>query len=642
MSKHYPLSVYLGLVVVLGVILSACAPVMPGTGTPSPEPPVITPTATIPPLTDLTVCLGQEPASLYPLNNPSSAARAILEAIYDGPVDAISFEYRPVILDRLPSLENGDAQLFQAAVYVGDEVVDASGNPITLKVGDRIRPAGCRSDSCAIHYEGKAEVQMDQMAVTFRLLSGLQWSDGQPLTAADSVYAYEVATSADSYLAVRTKSYEAADDTTVQWWGKPGFVDPSYTTNFFMPLPSHLWSEIPAEQLPDSDLASLNPLGWGPYFLSEWEAGDHITLLKNPHYFRSAEGLPHIDVLNFRFTPDPDMAVSELLSGGCDLLDPSVSLDGQVALLKSLEEQGQVDAYFSPSLVMEQLAFGIFPAEYDNGINPDFDRPNFFADVRVRQAVAMCIDRQRIIDEVLYGLSSVPDSYVSPSHPLHSPGLPGYGFDLEAANTLLEQAGWLDTDDDPATPRQAWGIAKIPQGTPFALTYFTTGSAQRVQVSSIVAESLAQCGIDVTLEYLGQGDLYAPGPQGVLFGRNFMLAEFAMGSTGIEPPCDWFTSAEIPGTANSWIGTNISGYSNTTFDSACLASVQSLPDEAVHQEAYLLAQSTFAQDLPVIPLYWRIRTAAARPDVCGFSLDETAAGSLWNIETLDRDPGCQP
>ncbi len=162
-------------------------------------------------------------------------------------------------------------------------------------------------------------------------------------------------------------------------------------------------------------------------------------MLKNPYYFRAGEGLPRIDILNFRFTPDPETAVSELLSGDCDLLDPSIPLDGQVALLKSLDEQGQVKAYFSPSVVMEQLAFGIFPAEYDNGINPDFDRPNFFGDVRVRQAVAMCIDRQRIVDEVMIGLTSVPDSYVPSSHPLHAPGLPGYTFDVSAANALLDQ-----------------------------------------------------------------------------------------------------------------------------------------------------------------------------------------------------------
>lgn len=641
MSKYRFLTPLLSLALLAALALSACAPQVIETATPVPESP--TPTATALPPVKLTVCLGQEPASLYPVNNPSSAARAVLAAIYDGPIEAVSYAYQPVILARLPSLENGDAQLFQTSVYIGDEVVDADGNPVTLKAGDRIRPAGCRSAECAIEYDGKSDLRVDQMSITFNLLPGLQWSDGTPLTAADSVYAYEVAAaSGTSYLVARTRSYEAADDTTIQWWGKPGFVDPTYASNFFMPLPEHLWKDISPDQLPDSEAASLRPVGWGPYMLSEWEPGDQITLIKNPYYFRAGEGLPKIDVLIFRFTPDPEMAVSELLAGRCDVLDPSIPLDGQVTLLQSLQAQGQAQAFFSVTPVMEQLAFGITPAEYDNGNNPDFDRPDYFGDVRVRQATALCIDRQRIVNTVLFGLSSVPGSYVPSGHPLYDASLPGYAFDVAAANTLLEQAGWRDVDGNPSTPRQAWGIPKIANGTPFSVTYLTTGAAQRIQVSSLVAESLAQCGIQVNVKYLNQVDLYAPGPDGPLFGRDFMLAEFAMGNTGIEPPCAWYTSPEVPNAANRWIGTNLSGYVNKAFDAACSTARQSLPDEAAYLQAYQQAQSIFAQDLPVIPLYWRIRTAAARPEVCGFALDPTATSSLWNIETMDIGAGCKP
>ena len=59
----------------------------------------------------------------------------MLAAVYDGPIDTNSYGYQPVILQRLPSLENGDAQLFKKSVYVGDEVVDASGTPVTLAPG---------------------------------------------------------------------------------------------------------------------------------------------------------------------------------------------------------------------------------------------------------------------------------------------------------------------------------------------------------------------------------------------------------------------------------------------------------------------------------------------------------------------------
>ena len=592
----------------------------------------------------LTVCVGQEPASLYPVNNPSSSARAILSAIYDGPVDTNSYGYQPVILKDLPSFANGDAQLFQKSVYVGDEVMDASDTPVTLAVGTKIRPAGCRTDTCTVVYDGKSTIQMDQMQVTFRLLPGLTWSDGQPLTAQDSVYAYSLAADPNAvgtnYLVERTKSYEAAGNETVQWWGKPGYIDSTYLTDFWTPLPKHLWDQIPTGQLADSAGPSRSPVGWGPYVIQEWVAGDHITLTKNPHYFRLAEGLPKVSTLTFRFVPDPATAVSDLNAGNCDILDPSINLGGQLDLLRSMADKKQLQLLVAAPPILEQLAFGIRPAAYDNGYNAGSDRPDYLGDVRVRRAVAMCIDRQKVVDTVLYGLSKVPASFVSADDPLYNSAVTTYSFDVSAANALLTQAGWQDTDNNPSTPRLARGVKNVPDGTPLQLNYLTTGAAQRIQVSAIVADSLSQCGIKVNLKYLDQTTLYADGPDGPLFGRNFDLAEFAMGSTNTEPPCQWFTSAEILNAADQWVGTNVSGYGNPDFDAACQTVQRSMFDEPAHTQAYQQAQAIFSADLPILPLYWRLEVAAARPDVCHFSLDPTASSALWNIATLDVGTSC--
>ena len=631
-------------------LLAACGgnkPTPTATALPThPPEPTPTQTAVVPP-SSLTVCLGQEPATLFPLNNPSSAARSVLAAVYDGPIDTNSYGYQPVILERLPSLQNGDAQLFTKAVYVGDEVVDASGTPITLTVGSKVHPAGCRSDSCAVVYDGKAEIEMDQMQVTFRLLPGLTWSDGAPLTAADSVYSFEFQadpknTSGPDYLVERTQSYEAAGDVTVQWWGKPGFIDPTYFLNFWFPLPKAQWSQLSTGSITVAPEASRTPLGWGPYIIQEWVEKDHIRLTKNPNYFRAGEGLPKFDILTFRFVPDPDTAVSDLVGGKCDLLDPSIDLDGQVSLLQSMAANKQAQAFFSTPAVMEQLAFGVKPATYDNGYNQGYDRPAFFADARVRQAAAMCIDRQKVIDTVLFGLTSIPTSYVPNAYPLYNPDVKSYSYDVAAANALLEQAGWKNTANDLSKPRQAWGVKNIPDATPFEVTYLTTPASQRIQVSTLIAASLAQCGIKVNVQYADQTSLYGVGPSGPLFGRNFDLAEFAMGSTGIEPPCDWFTTPEIPNAANHWVGTDVSGYSSPAFDKACQTAQQTLGDEADHASAYQEAQSIFAQDLPVLPLYWRIKTAAAQPHLCNFSLDPTASSALWNIEAFSTATNCQP
>ena len=635
-------------VLIVLALLTACngtaTPTAPAAATPTLEPTITT--TPPPPPRILTVCLGQEPASLFPVDNPSSAARSVLAGIYDGPVDTNSYGYQPVILQTLPSQQNGDAQLFQTAVYVGDEVVDATGTPVTLTAGTMVRPAGCRSDTCAVKYNGTGSIQMDQMQVTFRLLPGLTWSDGEPLTSADSVYAYQLsadpATTGSKYLVDRTKSYEAADDQVVQWWGKPGFVDPTYVTNFWSPLPKHLWGSLTADEVVKSEDASRAPVGWGPYMLQEWVAGDHITLTKNPHYFRASEGLPKFSQVAFRFVLDPNTAISDLIAGTCDILDPSIHLDGQANLLSSMAEQKQLQALFTTTPTMEQLAFGIRPAAYDNGFSAGIDRPDYFGDVRTRQAVALCLDRQKVVDTVLSGLSSVPSSYIPAQHPFYNPDVIAYSLNVSEANALLEQAGWKDLDNDPATPRLAYGVANVPNNTPFEVNYITTNAVQRQQVSSLLVESLAQCGIKVNVQYLDQAAFYGLGPAGPLFGRNFDLAEFAMGNTGIESPCDWFTSPEVPNAANHWVGTNVSGYSNPAFDESCSSASQSLPDETIHLDSYRQAQSIFAQDLPAIPLYWRVKVAAARYDFCNFSLDPTAASSLWNIENFDSGKTCLP
>jgi peptide/nickel transport system substrate-binding protein len=246
------------------------------------------------------------------------------------------------------------------------------------------------------------------------------------------------------------------------------------------------------------------------------------------------------------------------------------------------------------------------------------------------------------VDTVLYGLTTVPNSYVPADHPLYNPDVKPYPFDVTAASQLLEQAGWRDQDNDPGTPRQARGIADIPAGTPLVLDYWTTGAAQRRQVSEILAGSLAQCGIQVNLQYYDPTELYAQGPDGPLFGRKFDLAEFAMGSTGMEPPCEWFTSAEVPSAANHWVGANISGYTSAAYDEACLAAKGSLPGEPAYATGYHDSQAISSEELPIVPLYWRLKVAASRLDFCNFSLDPSAASDLWNLEAFDDGEACAP
>ncbi len=637
----------LSLILMLSLMIPACrffSPEQQATTVPTITLPSV-PTPTPGPRM-LTICLGQEPNTLYPFGGPNAAANSVLAAVYDGPIDTVGYEYQPVILTQLPSLANGDAQIVRTPVQAGDQLVDADGNLVLLKQGTRVRPAGCRGDDCVLTYDGATALEMDQMVVTFRMRPDVTWSDGTPLTADDSVYAFELASdpsaATNPFLIDRTQTYEAADANTVQWWGKPGFIDSAYFTNFWAPAPRHLWSQFPPNQLSTIDVASRSPAGWGPYMIQEWIAADHITLTKNPYYFRAAAGYPKFDKLTFRFIADPNTALSELVAGRCDLLDPSIRLDNHAALLQEMQAGEQAQAFFTPGMTIEWLGLGVFPSTYDDGYDTQFqkDRQDIFADAHTRQGIAYCLDRQSVVDTVLFGLSTVPTTYVPVEHPLYDPNIDAVPFDPSVGISLLEQAGWRDTDGNPETPRTAVSVTNVGAGTSLLLNYYTTTATQRRQVVDILTQSLAQCGIGLNVQYFSQNDLYAPGPNGLLFGRRFDMIEYAMGVNSVEPPCGWFTSDEIPDASNSWIGTNVTGYQNPPYDAACRSAQLSLPDEPSYTDSYRQTQVLFSTELPAIPLYYRLRVAAARMDLCHFDLDPTA-NPLWNIESIDMGAACQ-
>jgi peptide/nickel transport system substrate-binding protein len=168
----------------------------------------------------------------------------------------------------------------------GDLIVNTSDEVILLDAGAEFFPAGCNDLACAERYSGSGEVEMDQLVVTFRILPEVLWSDGQPLTAEDSLFAFRIAsdsaTPVSKYKIDRTQIYEAVDELTIQWWGRPGFIDPTYPENFWPPLPFHAWGSLPAAELAGAESESRSPLGWGPYVFEDWTRGEWIRLRQTP------------------------------------------------------------------------------------------------------------------------------------------------------------------------------------------------------------------------------------------------------------------------------------------------------------------------------------------------------------------------
>jgi peptide/nickel transport system substrate-binding protein len=583
----------------------------------------------------LFVCLGQEPDTLYAYGGSMLTDAHVQQAIWDGPIDTRSFSYQPTILEKLPSLADGDATIEIVSVEAGDVVLDSNEDPVILEEGVLVRPAGCYNSECAVEFDGTS-IDMEQMVVTFKLMDGILWSDGAPLTVHDSVYAFDVEsdpdTPANKYVENRTASYRAIDDLTAEWIGVPGYRDSAYYSRFWSPLPQHVWAEFTALDLLDAEESSRRPLGWGPYIIDEWIAGEHITVSKNPLYWRADEGLPEFDKVVFRIVgEDANANITAMLTGECDIVDQTGNLDDQIALLLELQAAGKINPTFGTSAEWEHADFGTNPYKY-------YDRPDLFEDVRVRRAIAHCMDRQTVVDTVLYGQSQVIDTFVPPSHPLFNPDVTHYEFDIDKGIALLEEVGWVDDDDDPSTPRIAQGVEGVPDGTALEFSYWTTTAPQRQEATQLLQSTLAACGISINLEYWNPTEFFANGPDGPVFGRHFDMCQFAFLS-GVEPPCWYYTSQQITGPIEEgfcgWGCTGNTGWSDAEYDLVCKKALESLPGTPEYEQFHKEAQILFAEYLPVIPLYLRLKLAATRPDMKGFIMDPTESSEFWNIEEFD-------
>jgi peptide/nickel transport system substrate-binding protein len=603
-----------------------------------------TATPTAKPLRLLKICLANEPSSLFLYADQSDVANSIREAIYDMPWDITAYQPSPVILKEIPTIHNGLIKSEPVEIHKGDLIENAQGELVNLDENTVYLPSGCSDESCVQTYTGQEIVQLDQQVVRFTLLPGLTWSDGELLTAADSQYSYELALKlfpyAETNLIPFTSSYLALDETTVEWRGVPGYKDAYAGQNFFMPLPKHAWEMIPVESLATEAVSGRTPLGWGAYKIDEWIPGDSILLSSNLNYYRKSEELPRFDELIYKFlSPDEDI-IALIENGDCDIIDNSLINDDEIPDLLDAEKTGSLKVNIHPGLAWEHLDFGI--VSYSNDPYPPF---SLFSLKETRQAMATCIDRQRMVDELTYGISEVPDVYLPSSHPLHNADIKQYRFEPQTASAIFDSIGWRDIDNDPATPRVAVGIQGIPDGTPLSTTLLISDEPEKVRIAQIIQESLVQCGVEIQIQDLHFDELLQPGPDGLIFGRQFSMAEFNW-SGSVQPPCFLYTTKEIPGPypefPKGWGGANVTGYSNLDFDRACHLSEEIIENTPGNIAAQYQAQAFFTEDIPSIPLYIRLKIVVTRPDFCWLNFETGTVSAFSNIEMFDYGEGCQP
>jgi len=317
--------------------------------------------------------------------------------------------------------------------------------------------------------------------------------------------------------------------------------------------------------------------------------------------------------------------VSELLTGSCDVAVQDSDFAAMIPLLQQLDAAGLVNLVVGPGDSGWQLDFGASPADQQR-------RGSFFADSRVRQGFAECIDRRAIVDQVTSGLGTVPDGFVPEAYPLFTGAqFAHWDYNPSAGRALLEEVGWLDQDEDGIL--EAERVDDVREGTPFVVTLLVPQDDDAAsQAAQMIRSNMVDCGVRVNLENVFYDDLSIPGPDSPLYGRHFDLA-LTKWQAGDILRCDRYLSTEIPAEGR-WDSINVSGYANSEYDTLCLQASASLPGTTVYQKRQEEVLTFLSDELPSLPLFMGARIALARPGIAGLTLDATSDSELWNIEEL--------
>lgn len=573
------------------LLLAACnntTPTLPAVTTDEvPEATVVLPepTATAVPEKILNVCSALETKSLSPLASVLNIAEKNLLSLISPDLLSVNPQNgESLFFEQIPTEENGGIVLEAVTVRVGQPILDASGTRVYLAEGTLIEHAIDYSLDNPVSWNHEQDYQMNQFSVSFKLKADLKWSDGEALTAEDFVFAYQLASQQEKGLhnwkLERTASFVAEDEFTFIWKGIPGFVLRDLDDALWSPLPAHLLKDLSTEkQLLQATLS------FGAYKLLSSENNQTI-MEANPFFVLNGE-YPAFDKLSFNLIPDLEMALSMLESGQCNVLDQSYHLESlDKSRLEALSASNQlIVENWEP---VQQLVFGIKPSQYDSGYYDMWtaERQDILGDLATRQAIAACLDPQTLLGE--YISFRLPDNLPISLQTINTPTLD--------ANQALDDLGWLRSEENPSGPRIAQSVNRVLPGTELRLSLLIGQSQLEQNIAAKVQEKLGTCGIAIEIESLPAEQLYAPGPDGMLFGRNFELALVSW-QPEHRSNCQLYTSDQLPSSINSWIGTNLAGLSDPDFDEACWRSSTRLTSGDALDDLTLMGQT-----LPAIPL----------------------------------------
>jgi len=577
MSKIRFSSLLLSFVILLSVV--GCQPATNPPGVTQPATTQPPPAATLTPQPevpkDLVIVIPEDPPSFNAVISDSGydALAMHLSLLGLTAVDPDGKVY-PVLAAKLPSLDNGDVTI--------------------------------NKDTNA-------------MDVTWTLRTDVKWADGTPVTADDVLFTYQ------AIIDPKTGSWIPGIDLVT---GVDKIDDHSFVVHFSSVYPSYLtlfggrqvviWPKhfCKAEQGFQNWDCARQPLSDGPYILKEWVTGDHLSFVRNPSYFEP--GKPQIDSIIIKIVPDTTVRETMLRQGDADVLMWATE---QVA--DDLKNDTNVKISISPS---NRFVMRLFINLAAKGSTDPVKHPNpFFTDVRVRQAIRSAINVDEITKSVWHGYASpVWTEFFRP--PYNSCNIARPKFDIEAAKTLLDQAGWV-VGADGIRVCKGCGTAKDGEKFKFELLTYSEYGEPLNLTQQLIGEMLKNVGIEADLSQVQGSVLWADSSSnGIEQTGNFNIDLYDDGYAGNDPT-DFMYQYYNSASATPDNGWNIGRWINPKMDEL-IANAYTL-NETDRQTAFCQMAQILDTELPQIPLFSTLNADAYSIGVNGVQANVNSVVS-WN------------
>ncbi|MBB5785444.1 peptide/nickel transport system substrate-binding protein [Jiangella mangrovi] len=447
------------------------------------------------------------------------------------------------------------------------------------------------------------EISEDGLTITYTLQEGLTWSDGEPFTAEDVVFTYNLMADPDTGstasgrfadvvggpevaagTADTVTGFTAPDDTTFQiQLSKPNIGLVGLTGNIWI-VPQHVLADVPVDEMDTAEFFTQSPnVGMGPYIFQEYATDQYVHLVKNPSF---REGEVDIDEIYLRPVTS-DVATAQLGTGEMDLV--------QIAApdLETVEAMDGIEVGSGPGAGYIRTSV--------NELKP------YLQDPRLRQAMLYAVDRQQLIDEALGGNATpVNASFMNDAMP---DDLETYDYDPDKARELLAEMNW-----DPNQVVQLSWIA---------------GQRDRDTAATILESQLNEVGIKLELNQVQPGQL-----TDMMNNQSYDMTLYGGGNYATEP----FAVFAINACSTHFpAGGNLSYWCNEEFDQLMLEANATV-DEAARYDLYQQAARIENAEVPMIYLYNPDTIWAHTDALKGFVPNGDFTNPFWNVQewTLER------